>query len=223
MGFVTARKTSGLGYTYYPSANPFHYSNPTGTDANGGSQNFNPNYYATPAAAQQFADALGGQVVHDPTAASFDQNQPMLAVRLPDGTTVNAGAIAQVLGNDAAYGNANVKSGEIAKLFGAQYQPGIAEALMNGTSVDLQPGMPAPGYNPTPFNQPLVDAAAKAAAAASPTTTTPTSTTTTTPTGATPTTATTAATVATITAQLANLPTWALPAAAVALILLLRG
>lgn len=216
MGFITAARNGnglGLGYTYYPSANPFLYANPTGNGIDGSTQQFNSNFYATPAAAAQFAAVLGGQVVEDPTSARFDQNQPMLAVRLADGTTVNAGAIGQVLQNDAAFGNDNVKSGEIAKMFGAQYVPGIAEALRGGTSsVALTAAAPAPGYAPTPLNQSIVDAQKKAAA--------PTATA-----AAASIAATIAATspaAAQMVATVESWPAWALPTAGIALLLLLR-
>jgi hypothetical protein len=124
--------------------------NPTAQSLLGGTQALNNSSFATLEAAQQFAASLGGVVVRDPNSVS-DWNQTAWAIKLPDGTTVNAGAIANILGN-AAYGNTNVQSGEIAKLFGASYQPGLAEALLSGQRVTLTAGPVAPGYVTTPLS-----------------------------------------------------------------------
>lgn len=159
--YGSAPNASG-GYTYTASSNPYLQTSPTNTGSAGVTQAMNPNFYATREAAEQFAAALGGTVVLDPQLQIGGSGSPIYAVRLPDGTTANAGAIAMILGNDAAYGNTAVKSGEIAKLFGAAYDPGIAEALVSGGSVDLQAGLPAPGYLPTPLSQSAITAAAKA-------------------------------------------------------------
>jgi hypothetical protein len=140
------------GATYTGSSNPLLNSNAGGTGFDGSTVHYNPNEYATQAAAQQFATALGGQVVIDPSSQGIN-GSPMYAVRLPDGTTVNAGAIAMILGNDAAFPGDTTKSGEIAKLFGASYNPNIAAALRSGSSISLTPGQPAPGYLPTPLSQ----------------------------------------------------------------------
>jgi hypothetical protein len=139
------------GSTYTGTTNPLLVSHPSGAGQDGNTQNFNPNFYATAGAAQQFAQALGGTVVIDPDSRGID-GTPMYAVRLPDGTTVNAGAIGMVLGNDAAFPGDTRKSGELANLFGAAYNPNIAAALRTGTPVRLTAGEPAPGYNVTPLS-----------------------------------------------------------------------
>lgn len=193
-------------FTYSAGTNADLYQNVTGAGFDGSTQHLNSNFYATQEAAARYAAVLGGQVIVDPTSARFSTSQPMYAVKLPNGTTVNAGAIAQILENDAAYGNDNVKSGEIAKLFGAAYQPGLAESLRQGnTAVQLTAAAPAPGYNPTPLNQSIADKAKTAAAVAAQLP------------------APIAAAVETIAQQASTLPSWALPAAAaVAVILFMR-
>lgn len=181
--FDLGTQQTANGSNYTAANNPLLMSNPTSTRIDtGAAQPLNNSNFATFAAAQQFAAALGGSVVQDPYSVG-DWNQTAYAIKLADGTTVNAGAIASILGNDAFYGNMNVKSGEIAKLFGAEYEAGIAEALLGGGSVDLQAGLPAPGYLPTPLSQSAIDAAKQPTTTSTPTTTTTprTTTTTTTP------------------------------------------
>jgi hypothetical protein len=194
-------------YTYRAAGNPFLYSDPTGSGIDGSTQHFNPNNYATPAAAARFAAAVGGTVITDPTSARFDQAQTMLAIRLPDGTVVNAGAIGMILENDAAFPSEAIKSGEIAKLFGAAYRPGIAAALESGAPVRLVAGEPAPGYNTTPLSRSFVPATTQPAIPATAAETVPNSS---------------AAAVAAITSRLAQLPPWAIPAAVAVAILLMR-
>lgn len=192
-------------YTYHAADNPFLYADPTGQGIDGSTQHFNGNFYATPAAAAQFAAALGGQVVNDPTAKNFDQAQPMLAIRLPNGTVVNAGAIAQILENDANGANDNADSGLLAQLFGMAYRPGIAEALKAGTPIHLT----APSPTQSTTTPALTPTAAATPAATSAVVT-----------------AWTAPIVAALPAPVASivstLPSWALPAAVGGLLLLLR-
>lgn len=192
-------------FTYSAGQNGDLYQNVTGQGFDGSTQHINSNFYATAEAAARYAAALGGQVVVNPGTQNFATSQPQYAIRLPDGTTVLAGAVAQILANDAAFGNDNVKSGEIAKLFGAAYQPGLAESLRQGNTVRLTAAEPAPGYNPTPLNQAIVTAAANN---------------TTSPAAQLP--AAVTATVEAITGRLSSLPSWALPAAVVAAVFLFR-
>jgi hypothetical protein len=153
-GKLGSSANSGGGFTYAGSSNPLLAQGVTSTFL-GTTTGVNPNLVASSSAAQQFAAALGGTVVPDPDYAwmAGSSSTPILAIRLPDGTTVNAGAIGQILGNDAAFPGMNTKSGEIAKLFGAQYKPGIAEALLSGQRINLSAGAPAPGYLPTPLSK----------------------------------------------------------------------
>lgn len=73
-------------------------SNPTGTAPDGSTINFNPWYFATPQAAAQVAQMLGGTVVASNefcgTGGPFTQAQPNLMVQMPDGRMINAGLIA---------------------------------------------------------------------------------------------------------------------------------
>jgi hypothetical protein len=73
-------------------------SDPTGTNPDGSTFSYNPLYFATPQAAAQVAQMLGGTVVssNEFTSAGspFVQNQPNLMVQMPNGSTVNAGLIA---------------------------------------------------------------------------------------------------------------------------------
>src|SRR3954463_9887247 len=144
------------GYTYNADSNTLLIANITGQGIDGATRDLNSNFYATLDAAKRFALALGGSVVIDPTSARFDTSAPMYAIQLGNGATVNAGALAQILGNDAAYANANVKSGAIADLLGADYQPGIAQALAAGTPIELT----AADYTPAGYSVPLWQAPA---------------------------------------------------------------
>lgn len=142
----TPNATGGVNYS--AASNPLLISDPTGTDLFGGTQHFNPDFYATLSAAQKFAAALGGTVVNDPTAANFNQAQPMYAVRLPNGATVNAGAIAEILNNDANGANDGADSGLLASLLGVNYNPQLAASLRAGSSIQLTgASAPAPGYS----------------------------------------------------------------------------
>lgn len=73
-------------------------SDPTGTNPDGSTFSYNSLYFATPQAATQVAQMLGGTVVssNEFTSAGspFVQNQPNLMVQMPNGSTVNAGLIA---------------------------------------------------------------------------------------------------------------------------------
>jgi hypothetical protein len=73
-------------------------SNPTGTNPDGSTINFNPWYFATPQAAAQVAQMLGGTVVESNemcgTGGPFTQAQPNLMVQMPNGNMINAGLIA---------------------------------------------------------------------------------------------------------------------------------
>jgi hypothetical protein len=72
-------------------------SDPVGTGPDG-SFSYNPWYFATPQAAAQVAQMLGGTVVasNEFTApgSPFVQQQPNLMVQMPNGTQINAGLVA---------------------------------------------------------------------------------------------------------------------------------
>lgn len=73
-------------------------SDPTGTAPDGSTINYNPWYFATPQAAAQVAQMLGGTVVSSNefcgTGGPFTQNQPNLMVQMPNGNMINAGLVA---------------------------------------------------------------------------------------------------------------------------------
>jgi hypothetical protein len=73
-------------------------ANPTGKTPDGTSFSYNPWYFATPQAAAQVAQLLGGTVVasNEFTAAGspFVQQQANLMVEMPDGRMINAGLVA---------------------------------------------------------------------------------------------------------------------------------
>jgi hypothetical protein len=73
-------------------------ANPVGQNPDGTLFSYNPWYFATPQAAAQVAQMLGGKVVasNEFTAAGspFVQQQPNLMVQMPDGRTINAGLVA---------------------------------------------------------------------------------------------------------------------------------
>jgi hypothetical protein len=73
-------------------------ANPTGKNPDGSTFSYNPWYFATPQAATQVAQMLGGTVVasNEFTApgSPFVQQQPNLMVKMPDGRMINAGLIA---------------------------------------------------------------------------------------------------------------------------------
>jgi hypothetical protein len=123
------------GITYTASKNGYLMSNPTGTDLSGNPVAFNPNYYATSDAAAQFARAFGGTVALDPSSA-YMTGPAQLAVRMPNGTLVNAGEIAQILGNDAAYANDRIKSKALADLCGVPWSgENFAACARTGESI----------------------------------------------------------------------------------------
>lgn len=140
------------GYTYNPDAN--RLTNPTdyATGVDGFPQRINPNLVATPSTAQAFATALGGTVVADPTFAWLSSTAPLTAIRLSNGQVVNAGAIAAVLGNEAAFPGSTTKSGEIAKLFGVAYDPNnlIADRLFASVGAHTTGPVTPPPTDPVP-------------------------------------------------------------------------
>jgi hypothetical protein len=73
-------------------------ANPVGKNPDGTLFGYNPWYFATPQAAAQVAQMLGGTVVasNEFTAAGspFVQQQPNLMVQMPDGRKINAGLVA---------------------------------------------------------------------------------------------------------------------------------
>ena len=73
-------------------------ANPVGKNPDGSLFGYNPWYFATPGAAAQVAQMLGGRVVasNEFTApgSPFIQQQPNLMVQMPDGRMINAGLVA---------------------------------------------------------------------------------------------------------------------------------
>jgi hypothetical protein len=73
-------------------------ANPVGTNPDGSQFSYNPWYFATPQAATQVAQMLGGTVVSQNEFTSpgspFVQQQPNLMVQMPDGRQINAGLVA---------------------------------------------------------------------------------------------------------------------------------
>jgi hypothetical protein len=73
-------------------------ANPVGKNPDGTLFGYNPWYFATPQAAEQVAQMLGGTVVasNEFTAAGspFVQQQPNLMVEMADGRRINAGLVA---------------------------------------------------------------------------------------------------------------------------------
>jgi hypothetical protein len=73
-------------------------ANPVGTNPDGSQFSYNPWYFATPQAAAQVAQMLGGTVVSQNEFTSpgspFVQQQPNLMVQMPDGRLINAGLVA---------------------------------------------------------------------------------------------------------------------------------
>jgi hypothetical protein len=73
-------------------------ADPVGTNPDGSEFSYNSWYFATPQAAAQVAQMLGGNVVssNEFTApgSPFVQQQPNLMVQMPDGSQVNAGLVA---------------------------------------------------------------------------------------------------------------------------------
>jgi hypothetical protein len=95
-------------------------ADPGGTGPRGTSWNYNPIYFATQATAEKVASMIGGTVVEENaivTGGPFKQTAPNEMIQLADGTTVNAGLIANFFnhGYPQSYINsllANVKDGE---------------------------------------------------------------------------------------------------------------
>jgi hypothetical protein len=73
-------------------------ANPVGTNPDGSQFSYNSWYFATPQAAAQVAQMLGGTVVSTNEFTSpgspFIQQQPNLMVQMPDGRQINAGLVA---------------------------------------------------------------------------------------------------------------------------------
>lgn len=111
--FGTAPNDEG-GFSYDNHKNPlliqgvkgFNYSMYRPTD-------MNPAAFATFQAASAIAQILGGEVVPDPFSSHWNLSIPVSAVhaiKLSDGSTINAGYICDVMGNDIAYSSAAAKS-----------------------------------------------------------------------------------------------------------------
>jgi len=112
------------GQTYDPLSNPLLTPQVSSTDLNGTLVTQKTSPTATLSAAQQFAQVLGGTVVQ--LQAPWSNTAPVYGIEMPGGQMIDATTIANILGNNAAYPGAAVKSGEIAKLLGVQYSPGMA-------------------------------------------------------------------------------------------------
>lgn len=115
--------------------------NPTGNTPLGGVVSYNPNYYATPQAAMQLAQQLGGTVVDH--SAHYNNNQAMYAIQLPNGITINAGNLMAVLNNSVYQENSRVMDGKVAELLNnnAVGTPGAGVGLytVNNGQVTFDP------------------------------------------------------------------------------------
>jgi hypothetical protein len=90
-------------------------SNPTGNNAlTGGAIPYNPNYYATPQAAVQLAQQLGGTVSDQ--GGQFSNNQSEYYINLPNGISINAGNLVAICNNPVYQGNAGVMDHMVAQL-----------------------------------------------------------------------------------------------------------
>jgi hypothetical protein len=90
-------------------------SNPTGCNAlNGGTIAYNPNYYATLAAATEVAQRIGGKVVD--MRGQISNNQSEYYIDLPNGTSINAGNLVAICNNPIYKGNAGVMDHMLAEI-----------------------------------------------------------------------------------------------------------
>jgi hypothetical protein len=152
------------GQTYNPLSNPLLTPQISSTDINGTLVTQNTSPTVTASAAQQFAPVLGGTVVQIQTP--WANVAPVYGIELPDGQVIDATAIANILGNNAAYPSAAVKSGEIAKLMGVSYTPAMANLateLGGGANAKLQPIHAGPGVMLPPVLTPADGRGAPAA------------------------------------------------------------
>jgi hypothetical protein len=103
--------------------------NPTGNLLNGGSVGYNPNYYASLAAATQLAQQLGGTVVD--RQGQFANNQAEYYIDLPNGTSINAGNLVAIYNNPCYQGNAGVMDHMVAELLNnsAAGTPGVGAGM----------------------------------------------------------------------------------------------
>jgi hypothetical protein len=156
------------GQTYNPMANPLLTPQTSSTDINGTLITQNTSPTVTASAAQQFAQVLGGSVVQLQTP--WSNLAPVYGIELPDGQLLDATAVANILGNNAAYPSAAVKSGEIAKLMGVQYTPAMANLatqLAGGANANLPPIGAGRGVMSAPLLTPADGSAAPVAPASS--------------------------------------------------------
>jgi hypothetical protein len=143
------------GQTYNPMANPLLTPQSSSTDLNGTLVTQNSSPTVTASAAQQFAQVLGGTVVQIQTP--WSNAAPVYGIELPGGQVLDGTAIANILGNNAAYPSAAVKSGEIAKMMGVQYTPALANLatqLAGGVNATLQPISAGVGVMSAPVLKP---------------------------------------------------------------------
>jgi hypothetical protein len=143
------------GQSYNPISNPLLTAQTSSTDLNGTLVTQNTSPTVTASAAQQFAAVLGGTVVGLQTP--WANAAPVYGIELPSGEVIDGTAIANILGNNAAYPSAAVKSGEIAKLMGVQYTPALvnlAMQLAGGANASLQPLDTGPGVMSPPVLTP---------------------------------------------------------------------
>jgi hypothetical protein len=90
-------------------------SNPTGNNAlTGGTIPYNPNYYATPQAAVQLAQQLGGTVADQ--GGQFSNNQSEYYINLPNGISINAGNLVAICNNPLYQGNPGIMDHMVAEL-----------------------------------------------------------------------------------------------------------
>jgi hypothetical protein len=90
-------------------------SNPTGINAlTGGTIPYNPNYYATPQAAVQLAQQLGGTVAD--RGGQFSNNQSEYYINLPNGISINAGNLVAICNNPLYQGNPGMMDHMVAEL-----------------------------------------------------------------------------------------------------------
>ena len=90
-------------------------SNPTGYNAlSGGAIPYNPNYYATLAAATEVARQVGGSVVD--LRGQISNNQSEYYISLPNGTSINAGNLVAICNNPLYQGNSGVMDHMLAEI-----------------------------------------------------------------------------------------------------------
>lgn len=91
-----------------------------------------PRWYAKPLIAQVVAQAVGGSVVTYPWQSFMHTpGYTMLGIKVGENAPVIAGVLCDILGNDAYYSTARLKSGAICEALGVAFDPGLADKLFN--------------------------------------------------------------------------------------------